>query len=245
MPNVSTSSSKKVLLHSTLVILALAISYFIAKTPLSEYSLQISGLLVAIYMLISFLIRKKFLSAISRVTFDIFVFSFAASFLLFTTGGFTSPIFFLTYFLLFGVALLSGPITSIVAAVGFTILFILTPRTDYWAEILQIASLLSIAPISAMFGKQYIQILKDGQKIQVLKNVSQDFMEEIKEEKEEINKWTEGDFRLKLVNMQKNLSEMSQDSSLSDDKKTKIKELYEQIYELFLSGMEMKKDIGK
>ncbi len=241
MPN----APRKVLTHSILVAVALGLSYFIAKTPLSEYSLQISGLLVAIYMLISFLIRKKFLTIGSRVSFDIFVFSFAVSFLLFTTGGFTSPIFFLTYFLLFGIALLSAPTTSIVAALVFAILFVLTPRTDFWAEVLQIASLLSIAPVSAMFGNLYIQILKNEQKIQVLKNVSQDFIEEIKSQEEEVKSWAEGDFRPKLVNIQKYLDELLKDPNLDNDKKERIKDLYQQIYELFLSGMEMKKEVGK
>ncbi len=241
MPN----SSGKVLMHSLLTAAALGLSYFIAKTPIAEYSLQISGLLVAAYMLISFLIRKKFLTVASRVSFDIFVFSFAVSFLLFTTGGFTSPIFFLTYFLLFGIALLSAPTTSIVAALSFAILFVLTPRADFWTEILQIASLLSIAPISAMFGNLYIQILKNEQKIQVLKNVSQDFIEEIKSQEEEVKSWAEGDFKLKLVNIQKYLDELLKDPNLNDDKKERIKDLYQQIYELFLSGMEMKKEVGK
>jgi len=241
MPN----ASKKTLIHSALVAGALGFSYFIAKTPLSEYSLQISGLLVAFYVLISFLARKRFLSPISRVSFDIFVFSFATSFLLFTTGGFTSPVFFLTYFLLFGISLLSAPTTSIVAALVFAILFVLTPRTDLWTEILQIVSLLAIAPLSAMFGRQYIEILKNEQKIQVLKNVSQDFIKEIKSQEEEVKTWTEGDFRLKLVNIQKYLGEMLQDPETSREKKKKVNELYEQIYELFLSGMEMKKEIGK
>jgi len=239
------SVSKKVFIHSILVALALGLSYFIAKTPLAEYSLQISGLLVALYMLISFLIRKKFLTAGSRVVFDIFIFSFAVSFLLFTTGGFTSPIFFLTYFLLFGMALLSAPVTSVVAALVFAILFVLTPRSDFWTEILQIVSLIAIAPISIMFGKQYIQILRDSQKIQVLKNVSQDFMEEIKSQEEEVKNWAEGDFRLKLVNVQKYLDELLKDPNLDNDRKSRIKDLYQQIYELFLSGMEMKKEVGK
>jgi len=237
--------SKKTLIHSAITAFALGLSYFIAKTPISEYSLQISGIIVAIYMMVSFLTRKKFLNPTSRVVFDIFVFSFAVSLLLFTTGGFTSPIFFLTYFLLFGIALISAPATSIVAALVFAILFFLTPRADFWAEILQIVSLLAIAPISAMFGRQYIEILKNEQKIQVLKSVGQDFIEEIKSQEKEVNIWTDGDFRLKLVKIQKYLSELLKDPNLSTEKKGKINDLYEQIYELFLSGMKMKKEIGK
>ena len=234
---------KKILIHNILVVLALGLAYFVAQTSLSEYSLQISGILVAIYMFISFLIRKRFLTYTSRVSFDVFVFSFAVSFLLFTTGGFTSPIFFLTYFLLFGIALLSAPATSIVAAVGFVILFILTPRSDYWAEILQIASLLSIAPISAMFGKQHLQIFQDSQKINVLKSVSQDFIDEVKTQKEDVKNWTEGDFREKLVEMQKHLKEFLSDPDVPEDKKVEVKDLYQQIYDLFLSGKKMEKEI--
>lgn len=241
MPNLS----KKTLLHSSITAGALALSYFIAKTPVAEYSLQISGALIAFYVLTSFLVRKKFLDQSTRIVFDLFVFSFAVAFLLFTTGGFTSPIFFLTYFLLFGIALISAPATSIVAALTFAILFVLTPRADFWAEILQIASLLSIAPISAMFGKQYIEILQNERRIHILKNVSQDFIEEIKSQEDEVKSWTEGEFRSKLVNLQKYLRELLKDKDLSAEKKSKINELYEEIYELFQSGMEMKKEVGK
>ena len=147
------------------------------------------------------------------------------------------------FLLLFGIALLSAPATSIVAAVGFVVLFILTPRSDYWAEILQIASLLSIAPISAMFGKQHLQIFQDAQKINALKNVSHDFADEVKEQKEEIKNWTEGDFREKLVEMQAHLGEFLKDKDVPEDKKTKVKELYQQIYDLFQSGKRMEKEI--
>lgn len=236
--------SKKILIHCVSVAAALIVSYIIAKTPAAEYSLQISGLLVALYMLISILVRKKFLTPSSRVVFDIFVFSFAVSLLLFTTGGFTSPVFFLTYFLLFGISLLSAPTTSIVAAAVYTILFIFTPREDLWTEVLQIVSLLSIAPISAMFGNQYIRILNNEQKIKVLKSVSQDFIEGIKAREEEVQNWTDGDFRIKLVNIQKYLDELLKDPDLDEHKRNQIKNLYQEIYHLFLSGMEMKKEIG-
>lgn len=234
--------SKKILIHSSLVAAALGLSYFIAGTPLSEYSLQISGLLVALYVLASFLTRKKLLSPLSRIVFDIFVFSFATSFILFTTGGFTSPAFFLTYFLLFGISLLSTPTTSIVAALTFAILFVLTPRTDLWTEILQIVSLLVIAPLSAMFGKQYLEILKGEQKVKVLKSVSQDFIDELKDTKANVKNWTEGEFREKLVNIQKYLGEMLKDPKLEEAKKKQINDLYSEIYELFLSGKEMEKN---
>lgn len=70
-----------------------------------------------------------------------------------------------------------------------------------------------------MFGNLYIQILKNEQKIQVLKNVSQDFIEEIKSQEEEVKSWAEGDFKLKLVNVQKYLDELLKDPNLNDDKK--------------------------
>lgn len=241
----TSASNTKILIHCGLVALALGVSYFIAKTPLSEYSLQISGILVAVYVFISFLVRKEFLNPASRVPFDIFIFSFAVSLLLFSTGGFTSPVFFLTYFLLFGISLISAPITSVVASLVFAILFILTPKVDFWTEMLQIVSLLAIAPVSLAFGKQYLQILKNEQKIKLLKNVGQDFVEEIHSQEEEVKNWTEGDFREKLVNVQKYLSELLKDPDLNKSKKEKMRELYSEIYKLFLSGMEMKKEVTK
>ena len=79
----------------------------------------------------------------------------------------------------------------------------------------------------------------------MLKSVGQGFIEEIKSQEKKVNNWTDGDFRLKLVKIQKYLRELLKDPNLSTEKKGKINDLYEQIYELFLSGMKMKKEIGK
>lgn len=86
-------------------------------------------------------------------------------------------------------------------------------------EILQIVSLLSIAPISAMFGKQYIENLKNEQRIHILKNVSQDFVEEIKYQENEVKNWTDGEFRSKLVSVQKYLGELLKDKDLDEEKR--------------------------
>lgn len=93
-----------------------------------------------------------------------------------------------------------------------------------------------------MFGKQYLEILKGEQKVKVLKSVSQDFINELKETKASVKNWTEGEFREKLVNIQKYLGEMLKDPNLEEEKKKQINNLYSEIYELFLSGKEMEKN---
>jgi len=236
---------KKILITTIPSAAAIVVGFIISQSPFSAFSLQITGLTVSLYIVVSFLIRKKIVSINVKVMSDIIIFSFAVSLILFSTGGFNSPIFFLTYFLLFGLSLLSSPITSVVAAIIFTVLFVLSPRTDLWMEILQIISLIAIAPISAVFGRQYLEIVKDEQKISALKNVSQDFAEEIKFQEENVKKWTEGEFKSRIVNIQRYLGNLIKDRSLDETKKGKIQDIYYQIYQLFLSGEELNDKINK
>jgi len=149
-------------------IITVIVAFLISVSPFSAYGLQIAALMMAIYVGASFLIRKHILSTDLRVTLDVLVFSLTATLLIFTTGGFTSPVFFLSYFLLFGVALFASPITATAITVTFALLFLVAPKQDFWLDLLQIGSLLAIAPLSIVFGKQYIKVLEDKKVITTL-----------------------------------------------------------------------------
>jgi len=58
-----------------------------------------------------------------------------------------------------------------------------------------------------------------------------------------VNVWTEGDFRKRLLRIQEYLQKLSLDPAIGADKKERINSLYRQIYDLFLSGRKMEKDI--
>lgn len=219
-----------------LAMMTVVLAFLISTSPLSGYGLQIAAFLMAIYAGVSFLVRKRILSPDLKITLDVLIFSLTVSLLVFSTGGFTSPVFFLSYFLLFGVALFSSPITATAITVTFALLFLVTPKADFWMDLLQMASLLAIAPLSVLFGKQYLKVLRDKQ---IITGLSQ----KVQKNKVEVSAWTEGDFRRRLLRIQEYLQKLGQDPSIELDKKERINSLYRQIYDLFLSGRKMEKDI--
>ncbi|MCX6704165.1 MAG: hypothetical protein NTZ07_01845 [Candidatus Woesebacteria bacterium] len=219
-----------------LAVATVVASFLISVSPLSNYGLQIAALAMIVYVGVSFLIRKRILSLGLKVTLDVLVFSLTVSLLIFTTGGFTSPVFFLSYFLLFGVALFSSPITATAITITFALLFIVAPKADFWIDLLQMASLVSIAPLSVLFGKQYLKVLQDKKMITGLS-------QKVQKNKVEVTDWTEGDFRRRLLRIQEYLQKLSLDPSIELDKKERINSLYRQIYDLFLSGRTMEKKI--
>jgi hypothetical protein len=219
-----------------LAVATVVASFLISVSPLSNYGLQIAAFAMIVYVGVSFLIRKRILSPDLKVTLDILVFSLTVSLLIFTTGGFTSPVFFLSYFLLFGVALFSSPITATAITITFALLFIVAPKADFWIDLLQMASLVSIAPLSILFGKQYLKVLQDKKMITGLS-------QKVQKNKVEVTDWTEGDFRRRLLRIQEYLQKLSLDPSIELDKKERINSLYRQIYDLFLSGRTMEKKI--
>jgi hypothetical protein len=219
-----------------LAIVTVVTAFLISVSPLSIYGLQISALLIVIYVGVSFLIRKHILSVDLKVTLDVLVFSLTISLLVFTTGGFASPIFFLSYFLLFGVTLFSSPITATAITITFALLFIVAPKADFWMDLLQMGSLLAIAPLSVLFGKQYLKVLQD-------KKIITGLSQKVQKNKVDVTDWTEGDFRRRLLRIQEYLQKLNNDPSIGLDKKERINSLYRQIYDLFLSGRTMEKKI--
>ena len=219
-----------------LAVITVVISFLISVSPLSKFGLQIAALTMIVYAGVSFLIRKRILSIDLKVTLDVLVFSLTVSLLIFTTGGFASPVFFLSYFLLFGVTLFSSPITATAITVTFALLFIVAPKQDFWMDLLQIGSLLAIAPLSVLFGKQYLRVLMD-------KKIITGLSQKVQKNKVDVTTWTEGDFRRRLLRIQEYLQKLSSDPTIDLDKKERINSLYRQIYDLFLSGRSMEKKI--
>lgn len=219
-----------------LAVVTVVVAFLISVSPLSGYGLQIAALMIMIYVGVSFLIRKHILSVDLRVTLDILVFSLTTSLLIFTTGGFTSPVFFLSYFLLFGVALFSSPVTATAITITYALLFMVAPKADFWTDLIQMGSLLAIAPLSILFGKQYLKVLEDRK---IITSLSQ----HVQKNKLEVGAWTEGDFKRRLLRIQEYLQKLVNDPAMDLSKKERINSLYRQIYDLFLSGRKMEKDI--
>lgn len=104
-----------------------------------------------------------------NLTIDAVIFTVIILLLVISTNGLSSPLFFLIYFLMFGLALFFEPLISISLAVIIALFFLFTPtKQTPLNELLQLFSLILITPVALFFGKQYLKVLQDEEKIKIL-----------------------------------------------------------------------------
>src|SRR3989339_523117 len=95
------------MINSVILTATIAFAYFWTRSlTLPYYSLTLIGFLIICYSIIHFISKK-------RQGFDVFFLSLITFLLVFSTGAINYPVFFLLYFLLFGVALLSKQLVEI------------------------------------------------------------------------------------------------------------------------------------
>ena len=138
----------KEIAHALILIFTIVLTFIIPKTNLAQYDLQISaGLFIFLYLTKKFVISKNTYSRlIESVVFTLIIMGIVNS-----TGGLTSPFFFLIYFLLFSLSIILEPIISITTTVTLIIFFLLNlPANQDFTTLLPIISLAFITPF-AMF----------------------------------------------------------------------------------------------
>lgn len=168
--------------HASFLIVSIFTIWFWSATPsLSIYNLQLTGVFVLLYF-----VSKMFSRPTNHKGFDIastVILNSICLLLIFSTGGVTSPLFFLLDFLLITLALLFEPAQAVVASVLLSSLFFWDNHHNLTTEkIINIISPLLMTPVAIIFSKNYLEILKSRGRIQVLE-------ETIKEEETESLLW--------------------------------------------------------
>lgn len=148
------------------------------------------GLLIALYLIVS--ARKGgsgFLSMGGEGPWGIFILNTVILLLIFSTGALNSELFFLLYFLGFGIAFVFEPITIFVFVLGTILIFtqnvFIGNLTD---NLLKIGSLLLISPLAYFFGREYKSNDKQQEKIEGLKERTKDSADTISEDVEDVIK---------------------------------------------------------
>ena len=225
------SSEKNFLIHSLLILIVISLSFFLVRIEVfADFKLQITSLVIALYLLFQFLVKKGIVKLEGqKETIDLLAISFVIFFLIFSTGGLNSPLFFLVYFLLFGISLLLEPGTAASTTLFAFLFFLLGPKQDFWTEILQLSSLFLIAPLALIFGKQYFRLLSKEK--------------EVKDQETKVYQWTFGSFRKKLYEIQKEVKKLGEDKSIPEKSREKLKKTSEDIFKLYQSGKKMEKEV--
>jgi hypothetical protein len=233
------------IIQATLLALSVTISFIVAKSSLSDFTLQIVSLFLANYILLQFLSKKIAFVKQNRLTIDFFLATIVIYTLIFSTGDLLSPLFFLIYFLLFGVALLLEPYLSLFMSIISAILFLFTTGKEFWEEIIQLSSLFFISPLAIILGNQYLKLQEEENEVELLKKEERILTLEIVDQEKTVRQWTVEEFKKRLIKIWENLDEILQEQETTERTKRKINEISNQLSNLLKSGETLEKKISK
>lgn len=232
-----TISSRKLVVHSLVLTTCVLFAFIWTDNKiLAAYNLQLVAFLLIVYFGSRFFVKKPVIdmSALSLLTFI----------LVFATGALSSPLFFLLYFLLFGLALLFEPASSLFLVILLTVLFLLIPESqDLLPELLQLASLFLIVPLAVIFGKQYIKLKRNELEVRALESEEKTLTKKVEAQKSKVKYWTDAVLGQKLAEIQNYLKSLEQNPTTSQEKKDYLRSISAKIYETYLDGKEMEKEI--
>lgn len=177
-------------LYKQIFFLALSfVLVFVWNTSsLSDQTVPMLGLLVFIYLILS--ARKKgkaFLTMGGDGPLGIFILNTVILLLIFSTGSIDSPLFFLLYFLAFGIAFVFEPLSVFVFTIG-TISILLPSAGNNSENLLLLGSLLLISPLAYFFGREYRKSDKKETEIEAIRERSEFAADEISKDVEEVLK---------------------------------------------------------
>lgn len=237
------------LLHSAFLIAAVVLVFVWTNLPgLSLYTIQLIALFVIAYFINQFYMRRK-KQAFSRInlTLDAIVFTMVVLLLVASTGGLTSPLFFLVYFLMFGLALLFEPAITLSLALAIVLFFLLKPtKESLLTEALQLLSLLLITPLALFFGKQYLKVLEEEEKIKILQEESEIMEEQIGQEETDVLMWASLELKKGLIEILHQTSDLLSDiAHLTLSQKEKLSKIRQTASELLKTGQKLKEEVDR
>lgn len=185
------------LLKQTLYI-AISLGFVFAwyHSPMAVFTIPLLGLLVAIFLLISIMAKRggknPFEVLDTNSSLSIMLLITTILLLIFSTGGLSSILFFLLYFLCFGISFVFEPATVFVFAIGIILVFLPNlVNEDPIANGIRIGSLLLIAPLGFFFGREFRREEQDEAKIEEMAEVTKDAADTIAADVDQVLKDSE------------------------------------------------------
>jgi len=201
--------SMKLIYQSFLLLLSFGFVFVWQQTPLSGYTIQILGFLIFLYLIVSF--RKKGSKGFAPrgESWTIFILNTVVLLLIISTGGFTSTLFFLLYFLVFGIAFVFEPPTVFVFVVGAIIFFVQDAlKDDVMRNLIMLGSLGLISPLAFFFGREYRKEEVQDEKINKLEQKTEQASNKIAKDVDEVLR--KDDLKLESVEKLNNILEQTE-----------------------------------
>lgn len=236
--------SNKNFLTTLFIILILTlvstIVFFWAQSPLVDYNLQLVAALVIIFLINRKLSSDRFLGQ----PINLGIFTVAVLVLVSGTGGLASPLFSLTYLLLFGAALLSS--TPIVLALNLIIMIFFSSSLTSVNAAVQLFSLLLITPLAIFFGRQYLHLLKQQGEIIFLKKTNEVNEKSLAQQESNALIWLSLNLKIALAEVGEAIGRLLADlSHLTPDQARSLKKIHQQILQLLKESQNIKQVIDE
>lgn len=179
----------KFLRHCLILTLSFIIIGVWQYTLLSEYTIQLLGLLIVVYLVLSFRKKGRKSELFIGTSRDIFILNTAIFLLVFSTGGLHSSLFFLLYFLGFGIAFVFEPASIAVFVLGAVAIFLPeVMKNDILGNVIRIGSITFIAPLAFFFGQEFKKGEVQEGKIEAMEERAQDSADTIAQKVEDVLK---------------------------------------------------------
>lgn len=232
--------SARFLTHLGFLLSAILLTFIWTNSPsLNAYTLQLIALLIILYFLNRSLTKKRFDLAIG---FDGLILALVTLLLVSQTGGLESPLFFLLYILLFGLALLFDPIITLIFAIALALLFWNQVRT--LNALLEMIGLLLITPVALFFGRQYLKVLEEEEKIKILAKQQKKLASEVSQQEKDTLLWLSLTFREHVSQILDTSSNMLADvGRLTLSQKESLQKIHENAKRLLKLGERLKEKI--
>jgi len=222
-------------LHTIFLSLSLFLTYLWTQNPsLSPFTLQLVGLTILSYFGLKMLFSKaaRLLNAL-----DAIVLTSLAFLLVITTGSLNSPLFFILYFLLFGLSLLFEPTQAFLVSLLLTV-FLLINHQDLLdtTAIINLTTLFLVSPIAVTLGRKYLENLEKNGRIKILDQT-------IAKEETDTLLWLSTKAKPTLISLIETISEIVVSNSLPFRLRDKLKSLHQDLLDLHSSAKELEKEV--
>lgn len=155
---------KTSILKNTIFLIAATIGVFIwtISPTLTSYTLQLTGILVLLYLITNRLEKKHSIIKKTAITIDLTILTTIVLLLITTTDGLASPFFFMIYFLLFATSMLFETTSTLILTAVIFVFFVSHPTSDFTSltHLTELIAVIMIAPLAILTSHQHEELLR-------------------------------------------------------------------------------------